>query len=105
MTKLESSFKTLRDKASITANCGLLLDACGLDVSETTNNILNHVYQHFWTSIVLAESHDLNDEHDSFTKWSDSLSSSPHDEENNVNSIEEKTYSRGQCCGSFYLSS
>ena len=37
MTKLESSFKTLRDKASITTNWGLLLDACGLDVSETTN--------------------------------------------------------------------
>ena len=68
MTKLESSFKTLRDKASITTNWGLLLDACGLDVSETTNNILNHVVQHFWTSIVLAGSHDLNDEHESFYK-------------------------------------
>ena len=77
MTKLESS-KTLREKASITTNWALLLDACGLDVSETTNNILNHVLQHFWTSIVLAESHDLNEEHEFF---------------------------RGQCCGSFYLSS
>ena len=35
MTKLESS-KTLREKASITTNWALLLDACGLDVSETT---------------------------------------------------------------------
>ena len=91
MTKLESSFKTLREKASITTNWGLLLDACGLDVSETTNNILNHVLQHFWTSIVLAESHDLNEEHEFFTKLSDSLSSNPHDEENDVNSIEGKT--------------
>ena len=80
----------MREKASITTNWGLLLDACGLDVSETTNNILNHVLQHFWTSIVLAESHDLNEEHDFFTKLSDSLSSNPHDE-NDVNSIEGKT--------------
>ena len=36
MTKLESSFKPLREKASITTNWGLLLDACGLDMSETT---------------------------------------------------------------------
>ena len=91
MTKLESSFKPLREKASITTNWGLLLDACGLDMSETTNNILNHVLQHFWTSIVLAECHDLNDEHESFTKLSDSLSSNPHDEESDVNSIEGKT--------------
>ena len=91
MTKLESSFKTLREKASITTNWALLLDACGLDVSETTNNILNHVLQHCWTSIVLAESHDLNEEHEFFTKLSDSLSSNPHDEENDVNSIEGKT--------------
>ena len=90
MTKLESS-KTLREKASITTNWALLLVACGLDVSETTNNILNHVLQHFWTSIVLAESHDLNEEHEFFTKLSDSLSSNPHDEENDVNSIEGKT--------------
>ena len=68
MTKLESRFKTLREKASITTNWGLLFDACGLDVSETKNNILNHVLQHFWTSIVLAESHDLNDGHGSFYK-------------------------------------
>ena len=91
MTKLESSFKTLCEKASITTNWALLFDACGLDVSETTNNILNHVLQHFWTSIVLAESHDLNEEHEFFTKLSDSLSSNPHDEENDVNSIEGKT--------------
>ena len=67
MTKLESSFETLRKKASITTNWALLLDACGLDVPETTNNILYHDLQYFWTSIVLAESHDLNEEHDFFT--------------------------------------
>ena len=67
MTELESCFKTLQEKA------------CGPDVSETTSNILNHVLQHFWTLIVLAESHDLNEEHDFFTRLSASLSSNRHE--------------------------
>ena len=48
--------------------------------------------QHFWTSIVLAESHDLNDEHEFFYKIVRFiLSSNPHDEENDVNSTKGKT--------------
>ena len=64
MTELESSFKTLSEKQSMTTNWALLLDAYGLQSSEITNKILNHVLQHFWTSIVLSESHDLNKKHD-----------------------------------------
>ena len=98
MTKLESSFKTLREKPSITTNWALLLDACGLQSSETTNKILNHVLQHFWTSIVLSESHDLNEEHDFVANLSNSLSSTAsstsstlHDNEHSVSSMEGKT--------------
>jgi hypothetical protein len=46
MTKLESCFKTLRDKPSMTTKWAILLDACELQSSDTTNTILNHVLQH-----------------------------------------------------------
>ena len=57
-TKLESSFTTLREKPSITRKWALLLDACGLQLSVGTNNILNHVLHHLWTSIVLGWSNE-----------------------------------------------
>ena len=57
-TKLESSFATLREKPSISRKWALLLDACGLQLSVGTNNILNHVLHHLWTSIVLGWSNE-----------------------------------------------
>ena len=71
-TKLESSFATLREKPSITTKWALLLDACGLQLSVGTNNILNHVLHHLWTSIVLGWS---NEKHALCTNLSNSLNS------------------------------
>ena len=40
MIELERNFKTSREKASVTTTWTLLLDACALELSETSNKIL-----------------------------------------------------------------
>jgi hypothetical protein len=61
MVHLERSFETLRDNLSIKNKWCLLLNSCGLQVSDATNIVLNHVLQHFWSSVVLENSGELDE--------------------------------------------
>ncbi len=61
MVHLERSFETLRDNLSIKNKWCLLLNSCGLQVSDATNMVLNHVLQHFWSSVVLENSGELDE--------------------------------------------
>ncbi|CAB4030591.1 Hypothetical predicted protein, partial [Paramuricea clavata] len=61
LVNLERSFVTLRDNLSIQNKWSSLLQSCGLQSSDGTNIVLNHVLQHFWSSVVLDDSCDLDE--------------------------------------------
>ena len=61
MVNLERSFGTLRDNVSLRNKWSLLLNSCGLQSSNATNIVLNHVLQHFWSSAVLDDTCDLDE--------------------------------------------
>ena len=72
-----------------------MLGACGLQLSDATNNILNHVLHHIWTSIVFGSS---NEKHALCTNLLSSLNSTTSatssgfcQDEHDVSSIEAKT--------------
>ena len=48
---------------------------CGLQLSDATNNILNHVLHHLWALIAFGEFYDSNEKHDLFRNLSNSLNS------------------------------
>ncbi len=61
MVHLERSFETLRDNLPIKNKWCLLLNSCGLQVSDATNIVLNHVLQHVWSSVALENSGELDE--------------------------------------------
>ena len=61
VVNLERSFVTLRDNLSLTNKWSSLLNSCGLQSSGGTNIVLNHVLQHFWSSVALDDSCDLDE--------------------------------------------
>jgi hypothetical protein len=62
MTNLETSFMTLHNSCSIQNKWSLVLNSCNLQSSDGTNILLNHVLQHFWSSVVLNGSCELSED-------------------------------------------
>ncbi|CAB4019996.1 Hypothetical predicted protein [Paramuricea clavata] len=62
MMKLEKSFLDLFDNPVLNLKWSCLVRTCGLQTSDGTNILLNHVLQHFWSSLVLHGSHELSEQ-------------------------------------------
>ena len=64
MLNLERSFATLRDDSFINGKWSWVLCSCGLQNADGTNILLNHVLQHFWSSLVLQGLHEVSKQGD-----------------------------------------
>ena len=56
---LEKSIKSLPEDLSLKKKWSCLLQSCGLEASDGTNTLLIHVIQHFWSFLILNESHEF----------------------------------------------
>jgi hypothetical protein len=81
MTNLETSFTTLRNSCSIQNKWSLVLNSCNLQSSDATNILLNHVLQHFWSSVVLNGSCELSEDSELSNLSASSSSSTYCDDE------------------------
>ena len=64
MLSLERSFATLRDDYFINGKWSCVACSCGLQNADGTNILLNHVLQHFWSSLVLQGLHEVSKQGD-----------------------------------------
>ena len=64
MLNLERSFATLRDDSFINGKWSCVVCSCGLQNADGTNILLNHVLEHFWSSLVLQGLHEVSKQGD-----------------------------------------